>query len=95
MIVATVQFTDGSPAAVEVTLVAYTGSARDSVMAPLVAGNITLHEGRLSGGVYTVEVRAPGYVTWREDGIRVREEGHCGHTVATMIAAILAPSQGG
>jgi hypothetical protein len=91
MIVATVEHAEsGELLNGEVTLVAYDANARDSVTYPLSASSIatlTLYEGRLSGGTYTVDIRLAGYQTWRREEVLVREESTCHHTIPTALFA--------
>lgn len=95
MIIATVEHAEsGELLNGEVTLVAYDATARDSVTYPLSAAasaRLTLFEIRLSGGVYTVEIRLAGYQTWRREGVVVNEEDQCRHTLATSLSAFLVP----
>jgi hypothetical protein len=95
MIVAAIQHAQsGELLTGNITLVAFNATARDSVTYPVSQSSIaavTLYEGRLSGGIYTVEIRLSGYETWRRDGVVVEEEPDCHHTLATSLSASLVP----
>ena len=95
MIIATVEHVQsGELLSGDVTLVAYSPTARDSVTYALSGSSsatLTLFESPLSGGVYTVEIRLPGYQTWRREGVVVHEEAQCHHTLVTPLSAVLVP----
>ena len=44
------------------------------------------------GGTYDVEVRAPGYRTWKEDDVRVRED-RCGHPQGVWLEVRMVPRE--
>ncbi len=72
-----------------------TGGA-DSVTYPVdtpsTETRIILWEGHLNEGLYTVEVRRPGYTTWHRENIRLRSDD-CGHPEAAVeLTALLSPS---
>jgi hypothetical protein len=76
------------------TLIARGAAGADSVSYPDHVGplrTITLVEGRLPAGMYTVEVRRDGYVTWVRSGITLRDTGDCGHVRAVHLLAELEP----
>lgn len=81
----------GRPVVAGVTLVASAGTARDSVIVP--SGEtpsglttVTLFEGHLPAGAYTVDIRHAGYVDWHRTGVAVTTE-RCGHAIATRVVA--------
>jgi hypothetical protein len=79
------------------TLVAYGTGGADSITypddTPPTVTSLMLSEGRLNEGVYTVEVRRPGYVTWRRENVRL-DDGECGHPKEPVrLTVLLAPTQ--
>ena len=76
------------------TLIARGPAGADSVSYPNHVGpqrTITLIEGRLQAGIYTVEVKRDGYVPWVRSDIALRETGDCGHVRAVHLSAALEP----
>ena len=83
---------DGVLLAAGSTLIARGTAGADSVSYPSHIGptrTITLVEGRLLPGIYTVEVRRDGYVPWVRTDITLRETGDCGHVRAVHLSAEL------
>ena len=77
------------------TAVASGTSGADSVTyaedTPSTETRIILWEGHLNEGLYTVEVRRPGYTTWRRESIPLRSDA-CGHPdPAVELTALLSP----
>ena len=94
MIVASVSDAEtGQDLVAGVTLVAYSGSARDSVTylaAPVGEPTIALFPRILGAGTYTVEIRHPNYQTWQRQGVIVRTD-RCHKTIPTSLVASLDP----
>ena len=86
----------GQPLIAGTTVVASGTGGADSVTygddTPSTETRIILWEGHLNEGRYTVEVRRPGYTTWRRENIRLRSDD-CGHPEAAVeLTALLSPS---
>lgn len=98
MLIITVRGPGETPIGAGFTVTTHSVSLGDSlvlaVAPPDAAAPVTLFEDvrpGWSGGLYNVEVRAPGYIPWRRDAIRV-QEASCGHTVPKPVeAALLLP----
>lgn len=76
------------------TVLAFGAGGADSVTytseTPTTATSIVLWEGNFNEGIYTVEVRRPGYATWRRESVVLRTDG-CGHPEeAVDLSALLS-----
>ena len=83
----------GAPIASGATLVARGPAGADSLIFPLdgeTREKMTLFEGHLDGGFYTVEVRREGYANWSRSDVLLRPKG-CGHVRAVFLTARLQP----
>jgi len=94
MIIATVTDSRTGEALVGgVTLVAYSSAGRDSTTyegTPAGVTTVTLYPRILGAGAYSVEIRHPGYLPFRQTDVLVRLD-RCGKTIAVSIGASLTP----
>jgi hypothetical protein len=87
----------GAPVAGGYTLAVYSASVGDSLVQTVspqeAAGTVFVPDAARPSwgeGRYSVEIRAPGYQTWRRDQIEV-DEDNCGHTSPEQVQAVLVP----
>jgi hypothetical protein len=74
------------------TLVVFGPAGADSITypqdTPATVTSLELSEGHLPEGLYTVEVRRPGFATWRQENVQLRD-GVCGHPESPVRRTVL------